>query len=71
MDKNELGASTYSHVRGHVTCEIGRKVEKFKVEDQMVGVRRMVRSCHTCDSCSNNLENYCPKLYSYISGYVL
>jgi hypothetical protein len=20
MDKNELGASTYSHVRGHVTC---------------------------------------------------
>jgi len=40
--------------------EIGRKVEKFKVEDQMVGVRRMVRSCHTCDGCSNNLENYCP-----------
>ncbi|KAL9335094.1 hypothetical protein Peur_072275 [Populus x canadensis] len=50
MDKNELGASTSAHVRG----------QAHVVEDQMVGVRRMVRSCHTCDSWSNNLENYCP-----------
>ena len=41
--------------------EVGSKVEKFKVGDK-VGVGCMVGSCHSCDSCNNNLENYCPKM---------
>lgn len=41
--------------------EVGSKVEKFKVGDK-VGVGCLVGSCHSCDSCSNNLENYCPKM---------
>jgi cinnamyl-alcohol dehydrogenase len=40
--------------------EVGSKVEKFKVGDK-VGVGCMVGSCRSCDSCDNNLENYCSK----------
>lgn len=45
---------------GEVT-EVGSKVEKFKVGDK-VGVGCMVGSCRSCDSCSNQLENYCAKM---------
>ena len=41
--------------------EVGSKVEKFKVGDK-VGVGCMVGACHSCDNCSNDLENYCPKM---------
>lgn len=44
---------------GEVT-EVGSKVQKFKVGDK-VGVGCLVGSCKTCDSCANDLENYCPK----------
>lgn len=43
-----------------VVTEVGSKVEKFKVGDK-VGVGCMVGSCRSCDSCDNNLENYCSK----------
>lgn len=51
----------YRHeVVGEVT-EVGSKVEKFKVGDR-VGVGCMVGSCRSCQSCADNLENYCPKM---------
>ncbi|KAI7732112.1 hypothetical protein M8C21_002343 [Ambrosia artemisiifolia] len=43
-----------------VVTEVGKKVEKFKVGDK-VGVGCLVNSCRSCQSCSNDLENYCPK----------
>ncbi|KAJ8765679.1 hypothetical protein K2173_014801 [Erythroxylum novogranatense] len=65
MVKNEWGTSTYPLVPGHeivgVVTEVGSKVEKFKVGDK-VGVGCMVGSCHSCDNCKNDLENYCPKM---------
>ncbi|KAL5755249.1 hypothetical protein ACOSP7_023469 [Xanthoceras sorbifolium] len=63
--KNEWGTSTYPLVPEHeivgVVTEVGSKVQKFKVGDK-VGVGCMVGSCHSCDNCANNLENYCPKM---------
>ncbi|KAF3959464.1 hypothetical protein ACB098_02G140700 [Castanea mollissima] len=62
MAKNEWGMSTYPLVPGHeivgVVTEVGSKVQKFKVGDK-VGVGCMVGACHSCDSCANELENYC------------
>ncbi|KAK6258767.1 hypothetical protein SCA6_013242 [Theobroma cacao] len=65
MVKNEWGSSVYPLVPGHeivgeVTA-VGSKVQKFKVGDR-VGVGCMVGSCQSCDSCTNKLENYCPKM---------
>jgi len=40
---------------------VGNKVQKFKVGDK-VGVGFMVQSCHSCQNCNENLENYCPKV---------
>ncbi|TXG60061.1 hypothetical protein EZV62_014634 [Acer yangbiense] len=58
-------ASSYPLVPGHeivgVVTEVGSKVEKFQVGDK-VGVGCFVGSCHSCDNCANNLENYCPKM---------
>ncbi|KAK4585054.1 hypothetical protein RGQ29_022642 [Quercus rubra] len=65
MAKNEWGMSTYPLVPGHeivgVVTEVGSKVQKFKVGDK-VGVGCMVGACHSCDSCANELENYCPNM---------
>ncbi|XP_024186148.1 probable mannitol dehydrogenase isoform X1 [Rosa chinensis] len=70
MVKNEWGPagtgppSTYPMVPGHEivgqVTEVGSKVQKYKVGDN-VGVGCMVSSCQSCESCANNLENYCPK----------
>ncbi|PPD68263.1 hypothetical protein GOBAR_DD34859 [Gossypium barbadense] len=64
MAKNEWGMSVYPLVPGHElvgeVTEVGSKVQKFNVGDR-VGVGCVVGSCHSCDSCKNNLENYCPK----------
>ncbi|XP_024976422.1 mannitol dehydrogenase-like [Cynara cardunculus var. scolymus] len=63
--KNEWGVTTYPVVPGHeivgVVTEVGSKVEKFKVGDT-VGVGCLVGSCRSCQSCSNDLEQYCPKM---------
>ncbi|GKC63314.1 8-hydroxygeraniol dehydrogenase-like protein [Tanacetum coccineum] len=48
-----------------VVTEVGDKVEKFKVWDK-VGVGSLVRSCRSCQSCTDDLENYCPKqIFTY------
>ncbi|XP_031285149.1 8-hydroxygeraniol dehydrogenase-like [Pistacia vera] len=63
--KNEWGNSTYPLLPGHEivgeVTEVGSKVKKVKVGDK-VGVGCLVGACHSCDSCVNNLENYCSKL---------
>ncbi|KAK6923252.1 Alcohol dehydrogenase, N-terminal, partial [Dillenia turbinata] len=63
--KNEWGSSTYPLVPGHeivgIVTEVGSKVQKFKVGDR-VGVGCLVGACRSCDSCSQHLENYCPKM---------
>ncbi|XP_052195510.1 probable mannitol dehydrogenase [Diospyros lotus] len=71
--KNEWGNTIYPCLPGHeivgVVTEVGSKVEKFKPGDR-VGVGCMVGSCRSCDTCTNNLENYCPKmLFTYNSTY--
>ncbi|KAA0036359.1 hypothetical protein IC582_018295 [Cucumis melo] len=65
MVKNEWGNTIYPIVPGHEivgeVTEVGSKVKNFKVGDK-VGVGCMVGSCRSCDNCSNDLENYCPKM---------
>ncbi|KAL6339275.1 hypothetical protein AAG906_024426 [Vitis piasezkii] len=73
MAKNDWGTSTYPIVPGHeivgIVTEVGSKVGKFKVGDR-VGVGCMVGACHSCDSCDNDLENYCPKMvFTYSAPY--
>nr|AGY96956.1 mannitol dehydrogenase 1 [Vitis vinifera] len=73
MAKNDWGTSTYPIVPGHeivgIVTEVGSKVGKFKVGDR-VGVGFMVGACHSCDSCDNDLENYCPKMvFTYSAPY--
>ncbi|CAH2068915.1 unnamed protein product, partial [Thlaspi arvense] len=53
--KNEWGIRTIP-----LSLEVGGKVQKFKVGDK-VGVGCLVGSCHSCENCANDLENYCPK----------
>ncbi|XP_051141357.1 8-hydroxygeraniol dehydrogenase-like [Andrographis paniculata] len=64
MAKNELGFTQYPIVPGHeivgTVTEVGDKVTKFKCGDK-VGVGCLVGSCHQCDMCNRNLENYCAK----------
>ncbi|KAI3884420.1 hypothetical protein MKW92_032602 [Papaver armeniacum] len=71
--KNEWGYSSYPMVSGHefvgIVTEVGKKVSKFKVGDR-VGVGCLVGACHSCDNCSRDLENYCPKpIFTYNSPY--
>ncbi|KAA8546659.1 hypothetical protein F0562_003110 [Nyssa sinensis] len=68
---NDFGKSKYPLVPGHeivgVVTEVGSKVQKFKIGDK-VGVGCMVGSCHSCDSCAHDLENYCPKMILTYKG---
>ncbi|KAM4070819.1 hypothetical protein ACB094_11G013300 [Castanea mollissima] len=65
MVKNEWGMSTYPLIPRHeivgVVTEVGSRVQKFEVGDK-VGVGCMVGACHSCDNCTNHLENYCTKM---------
>ncbi|KAM7261598.1 hypothetical protein ACFE04_020675 [Oxalis oulophora] len=65
MVKNEWGSTIYPVVPGHeivgIVTEVGSNVRKLKVGDR-VGVGCMVESCHSCQSCDDNLENYCSKM---------
>ncbi len=60
--RNEWGNSVYPVVPGHEiigrVVETGKNVSKFKKGD-LVGVGCLVDSCQTCDSCMDNLEQYC------------
>ncbi|CAK9170972.1 unnamed protein product [Ilex paraguariensis] len=71
--RNDWGMAVYPMVPGHeivgVVTKVGGNVKKVKVGDK-VGVGCMVGSCHSCDNCANDLENYCPKmLLTYKSIY--
>lgn len=60
--RNEWGNSVYPVVPGHEivgrVLETGKNVTKFKKGD-LVGVGCLVDSCQKCDSCKDNLEQYC------------
>ncbi|XP_076920942.1 mannitol dehydrogenase-like [Bidens hawaiensis] len=62
--KIDWGITKYPVVPGHeivgVVTEVGSKVEKFKVGDN-VGVGYLVGSCRSCESCAIDYEQYCPK----------
>ncbi|GFQ06088.1 probable mannitol dehydrogenase [Phtheirospermum japonicum] len=71
--KNETGKVTYPVVPGHeiagVVTEVGSQVTKVKVGDK-VGVGCMAGSCRSCENCTNDLENQCPKMVlTYRSKY--
>jgi len=60
--RNDWGGTIYPAVPGHeivgkVTA-VGSEVSKFKIGD-LVGVGCMVDSCKTCESCKQDLEQYC------------
>lgn len=59
---NDWGNAVYPMIPGHeivgrVTA-VGNNVSDFK-EGQLVGVGCMVDSCQTCDSCKEDLEQFC------------
>ncbi|OMP01643.1 Alcohol dehydrogenase superfamily, zinc-type [Corchorus olitorius] len=69
--KNEWNFSIYPLVPGHEivgeVTEVGKKVQKVKIGDK-VGVGCIIGACHTCESCANDLENYCPKAIATYNG---
>ncbi|RZJ48776.1 MAG: NAD(P)-dependent alcohol dehydrogenase [Flavobacterium sp.] len=60
--RNDWGGSKYPAVPGHEivgrVIKVGSEVTKLKVGD-LAGVGCMVDSCHTCESCKQDLEQYC------------
>lgn len=60
--RNDWKNSKYPVVPGHEiigkVIEKGEKVSNFKIGD-LVGVGCMVDSCKTCNSCKDNLEQFC------------
>ena len=60
--RNDWGNTVYPAVPGHEIVgkitKVGSDVTKFKVGD-LAGVGCLVGSCQTCDSCKNDLEQYC------------
>ncbi|MDR6642465.1 putative zinc-type alcohol dehydrogenase-like protein [Luteibacter sp. 1214] len=60
--KGDWGNSVFPMVPGHEivgrVVAVGSAVRKFKVGD-FAGVGCMVDSCRECDSCKQNLEQYC------------
>ncbi len=60
--RNEWGGSVYPMVPGHEivgrVTRVGASVTKFKVGD-LAGVGCMVDSCHECENCKKDLEQFC------------
>lgn len=60
--RNDWGGTKYPAVPGHEIVgritKIGAEVTKFKVGD-LAGVGCIVDSCGTCESCKQDLEQYC------------
>ncbi|OMP01638.1 Alcohol dehydrogenase superfamily, zinc-type [Corchorus olitorius] len=69
--KNDWNYSIYPLVPGHEivgeVTQVGCKVQKVKAGDK-VGVGSIIGACHTCESCVNDLENYCPKAIVTCNG---
>ncbi|XP_024028866.1 probable cinnamyl alcohol dehydrogenase 9 [Morus notabilis] len=71
--KNEWGFTRYPVVPGHemvgIVTKTGKKVTKFK-EGNNVGVGVIVGSCKKCETCQQDLENYCPQcIFTYNDSY--
>jgi uncharacterized zinc-type alcohol dehydrogenase-like protein len=64
MAHNDWGMSQYPLVPGHEVIgrvkAVGSDVTGFQ-EGDLVGVGCMVDSCRECDSCENDLEQFCEK----------
>lgn len=62
--RNDWKGSTYPVIPGHEiigrVTEIGANVSHYKVGD-LVGVGCLVDSCQTCNSCEQDLEQFCEK----------
>lgn len=60
--RNEWGGAQYPLVPGHeivgVVKNVGSSVQRYK-EGDVVGVGCMVNSCGNCQSCKNDLEQFC------------
>ncbi|HVK48413.1 MAG TPA: NAD(P)-dependent alcohol dehydrogenase [Pseudobacter sp.] len=60
--RSDWGPSTYPVVPGHEivgrVTKVGKDVTKFKVGD-LAAVGCMVDSCRVCESCKQDLEQYC------------
>lgn len=60
--KNDWFPGIFPMVPGHEivgkVAKVGSHVKKYK-EGDLVGVGCMVNSCRTCESCQDNLEQYC------------
>ncbi|MBF4516868.1 NAD(P)-dependent alcohol dehydrogenase [Flavobacterium sp. ANB] len=60
--RNDWGGTQYPAVPGHEivgrVSRVGSEVTKLKVGD-LAGVGCLVDSCHTCESCKQDLEQYC------------
>ena len=60
--RNDWGGTVYPAVPGHEiigrVTKVGNEVTKIKVGD-IAGVGCLVDSCRTCDSCRQDLEQYC------------
>ncbi|MES2574831.1 MAG: NAD(P)-dependent alcohol dehydrogenase [Bacteroidota bacterium] len=60
--RNDWGFTSYPAVPGHEivgkVTKVGSEVSKLKVGD-FAAVGCMVDSCQTCDSCKQDLEQYC------------
>jgi uncharacterized zinc-type alcohol dehydrogenase-like protein len=60
--RNDWGFTTYPAVPGHEivgkVTQVGSEVTKLKVGD-FAAVGCLVDSCHTCDNCKKDLEQYC------------
>ncbi len=70
--RNDWGMTQYPVVPGHEivgkVTKVGDAVSKHKVGD-IVAVGCMVDSCRTCDSCKNDLEQYCPDWVGTYGGF--
>jgi uncharacterized zinc-type alcohol dehydrogenase-like protein len=68
--RNDWGGTIYPAVPGHEivgkVTQVGSDVKQFK-EGDLVGVGCLVDSCRTCESCKNDLEQYC--LNGFIGTY--
>lgn len=62
MARNEWGKTIYPCVPGHEivgrVTQVGKEVKGFKVGD-LAAVGCMVDSCRTCESCKQELQQYC------------